>query len=413
MMDGTMLASVFLLGLGVGVVFGWLATSLRTQKRISELSTTLEIERTKNDGLVQTFEALSDKALRQNNHAFFELANAKLEPLQKSLEQFDSKLQEVEKQRVGAYAGVTQQISNLLSAQNELRSETASLVGALKTPRIRGRWGEIQLKRVVEIAGMLDHCDFFEQQSGDGPLRPDMIIELPYGRTIVIDAKVPLDSYLMAMEAKDDDTRKAKLIEHVRQIRKHMSQLSGKSYWDQFPSAPEFVFMFLPGESFYSAALQQDPSLIEDAVNQRVIIATPVTLITLLRAVEFGWRQKRLDENAKQIGNLGKELYERICKMGDHFAHLGSKLRGAVDSYNDAVGSLEARVLVSARRFKELGVAGATKEIETVESIEVVPRKMQASEVHQMWEASPRETKLRNASLNAEQSDRNLMGDAP
>jgi len=215
-----------------------------------------------------------------------------------------------------------------------------------------------------------------------------MIIQLPYGRTIVIDAKVPLDSYLMAMDAKDDDMRKAKLIEHVRQIRKHMSQLSGKSYWDQFQSAPEFVFMFLPGESFYSAALQQDPSLIEDGVNQRVIIATPITLITLLRAVEFGWRQKRLDENAKQIGNLGKELYDRVCKMGDHFAHLGSKLRGAVDSYNQAVGSLETRVLVSARRFKEFGAADVTKEIETVESIELVPRKMQAPEMCELSETS-------------------------
>ncbi len=388
MIDSTIVASMFLLGLGIGAIFGWLATSLRTQKRVTELSTTLEIERSKNDGLVQTFEALSDKALRQNNQEFFRLASAKLEPLEKSLEQFDCKLQEVEKQRVGAYAGVTQQISNLLSAQNELRSETANLVGALKTPRIRGRWGEIQLKRVVEIAGMLDHCDFFEQQSGDGPLRPDMIIQLPYGRTIVIDAKVPLDSYLMAMDAKDDDMRKAKLIEHVRQIRKHMSQLSGKSYWDQFQSAPEFVFMFLPGESFYSAALQQDPSLIEDGVNQRVIIATPITLITLLRAVEFGWRQKRLDENAKQIGNLGKELYDRVCKMGDHFAHLGSKLRGAVDSYNQAVGSLETRVLVSARRFKEFGAADVTKGIETVESIELVPRKMQAPEMCELSETS-------------------------
>ena len=246
MIDSTMLASVFVLGLGVGAVLGWLATSLRTQKRVTELSTTLEIERTQNDGLVQTFEALSDKALRQNNQAFFELAHAKLEPLQKSLEQFDSKLQEVEKQRVGAYAGVTQQISNLLSAQNELRSETASLVGALKTPRIRGRWGEIQLKRVVEIAGMLDHCDFFEQQSGDGPLRPDMIIELPYGRTIVIDAKVPLDSYLMAMEAKDEGTRKDKLIEHVKQIRKHMSQLSAKSYWVNFNQHLNLFLCFSP-----------------------------------------------------------------------------------------------------------------------------------------------------------------------
>jgi DNA recombination protein RmuC len=390
MINSTIVASMFLLGLGVGAIFGWLATSLRTQKRVTELSTTLEIERTKNDGFVRTFEGLSDKALRQNNQAFFELANERLGPLQKSLEQFDHKLQDVEKQRVGAYEGVTQQIGNLLSAQNELRSQTANLVGALRTPRVRGRWGEIQLKRVVEIAGMLDHCDFMEQQSGDGPLRPDMIVQLPYERTIVIDAKVPLDSYLMAMEAQDDDTRKAKLNDHVRQIRKHMSQLSVKSYWDQFQSAPEFVFMFLPGESFYSAALQQDPSLIEDGVSQRVIIATPITLITLLRAVEFGWRQKRLDENAKQIGNLGKELYDRVCKMGDHFAHLGSKLRGAVDSYNQAVGSLETRVLVSARRFKELGAADNTKEIDTMVSIDVTPRRLQASEMCELSETSLR-----------------------
>jgi DNA recombination protein RmuC len=390
MINSTIVASMFLLGLGVGAIFGWLATSLRTQKRVTELSTTLEIERTKNDGFVRTFEGLSDKALRQNNQAFFELANERLGPLQKSLEQFDHKLQDVEKQRVGAYEGVTQQIGNLLSAQNELRSQTANLVGALRTPRVRGRWGEIQLKRVVEIAAMLDHCDFMEQQSGDGPLRPDMIVQLPYERTIVIDAKVPLDSYLMAMEAQDDDTRKAKLNDHVRQIRKHMSQLSVKSYWDQFQSAPEFVFMFLPGESFYSAALQQDPSLIEDGVSQRVIIATPITLITLLRAVEFGWRQKRLDESAKQIGNLGRELYDRLCKMGDHFAHLGSKLHGAVDSYNQAVGSLESRVLVSARRFKELGAADNAKEIDTMVSIDVTPRRLQAPEMHHVSEASPR-----------------------
>jgi DNA recombination protein RmuC len=388
MIDSTIQVSTFLVGLGVGVILGWLVTSLRTQKRVTELSTMLEIERSKSDGLVHTFDSLSDKALRQNNQAFFQLADAKLEPLQKSLEKFDCRLQEVERQRVGAYQGVTQQINNLLSAQNELRSQTANLVGALKTPWVRGRWGEIQLKRAVEIAGMLDHCDFFEQQSGDGPLRPDMIIQLPYERTIVIDAKVPLDSYLMAIEAKDEDTRKAKLIEHVQQIRRHISKLSGKAYWDQLQSAPEFVFMFLPGESFYSAALQQDPSLIEEGGNQRVIIATPTTLITLLRAVEFGWRQKRLDENAKQIGNLGKELYDRVCKMRDHFAHLGSKLRGAVDSYNQTVGSLEARVLVSARRFKEFGAADVTKEIESVNLIEAMPNKLQAMEINQLTGAS-------------------------
>ena len=203
MFDGTMPTSMLwlLLGLGAGFVFGWLAVKLRTQKRVTELSTTLEIERTKNAGLALTFEALSDKALRQNNQTFFELANEKLAPLQKSLEQFDSKVQEIEKARAGAYAGITQQINDLLSAQKELRTQTVNLVGALKNPRTRGRWGEIQLKRVVEMAGMLDHCDFFEQESGDGPLRPDMVVHLPHGRMIVVDAKVPLDAYMMAMEA--------------------------------------------------------------------------------------------------------------------------------------------------------------------------------------------------------------------
>jgi DNA recombination protein RmuC len=311
------------------------------------------------------------------------LANQKLGPLQKSLEQFDAKVQEIEKARTGAYAGVTQQISSLLAAQSELRTETANLVGALKTPRTRGRWGEIQLKRVVEMAGMLDHCDFFEQQSGDGPLRPDMTVHLPHGRRIVVDAKVPLDAYLMAMEAKEDATRESKLGEHARRIREHMSALSSKSYWAQFQPAPEFVFMFLPGESFYSTALEQDPALIEEGVKQRVIIATPITLIALLRAVEFGWRQEKLAEHAEQIGNLGKELHDRVCKMGDHFANLGSSLRGAVDSFNQTLGSLETRVLVSARRFKELGAADGTKEIGTVESIEVIPRELQAPEMHQ------------------------------
>jgi DNA recombination protein RmuC len=385
MFDSTMLMGMFwlLLGVGVGVGFGWLIAKLRTQKRITELSTILEIEQMKNADLGQTFEALSDRALRQNNQTFFELANEKLGPLQKSLEQFDCKVQEIEKARVGAYASVTQQINGLLAAQNELRTQTVTLLGALKNSGTRGRWGEIQLKRVVEMAGMLDHCDFVEQQSGDGPLRADMIVRLPLGRSIVIDAKVPLVAYLMAMEAKDGATREAKLREHVRQIREHMSALGGKSYWSQFQPAPDFVFMFLPEESFYSAALEQDPSLIEEGVKQGVIIATPVTLIALLRAVEFGWRQEKLAEHAGQIGNLGKELHDRVCTMGDHFARLGSSLSGAVESYNQTLGSLETRVLVSARKLRELGAADGMKEIGTVEPIDVVSRKLQAPEMRQ------------------------------
>jgi DNA recombination protein RmuC len=385
MFDTTMLTSVFwlLLGLGVGVGLGWLAAKLRSQKRVTELSTTLEFERVKNAGLAQTFEALSDRALRQNNQTFFELANQKLGPLQSSLEQFDRKVEEIEKARVDAYAGVRQQIDGMLAAQSDLRTQTTNLLGALKNPRTRGRWGEIQLKRVVEMAGMLDHCDFEEQQSGDGPLRPDMIVHLPGGRIVVVDAKVPLEAYLTAMEANDEATREAKLGEHARRIREHMSALSNKSYWAQFQPAPEFVFMFLPGESFYSAALDQDASLIEEGVKQGVIIATPITLIALLRAVEFGWRQDKIAKNAEQIGELGKELHDRVCKMSDHFTSLGSSLRNAVESYNQTLGSLEMRVLVSARRFKDFGATDGTKEIDRMGPIEVIPRQLQAPEMRQ------------------------------
>jgi DNA recombination protein RmuC len=299
------------------------------------------------------------------------------------LEQFDSKVQEIEKQRVGAYRSITEQICGLNNAQVELRTQTANLVGALKAHRTRGRWGEIQLKRVVELAGMVDHCDFFEQRSGNGSLRPDMIIHLPGERIVVVDAKVPLDAYLLSLEASDDASRDAKLDQHVCQVRKHIADLSGKAYWSQFQPTPEFVFMFLPGEAFYSAALQQDPSLVEDAVQQGVIVATPTTLIALLKAVEFGWRQEKIAKNAEQIGKLGRELYDRVCTMGGNFVDLGSSLRGAIESYNRTLGSLEARVLVSARRFKDLGISDDTKEIKVAPSIEVIPRQVQASEIIQ------------------------------
>jgi DNA recombination protein RmuC len=368
-------------GTAIGIVVGWLLASVRSQKRLAELTTSLDFEQTKNAEIGRTFEALSDQALRKNTQAFFDLAAVKLAPIQTSLEQFDRKVQEIERQRVGAYHNITQQITGLLSAQNELRNQAATLAGALKAPRTRGRWGEIQLKRVVELAGMLDHCDFFEQRSGDGTLRPDMVIQLPGQRRIVVDAKVPLEAYLTSMETNDDVRRNAKLDEHVAQIRSHMANLSSKAYWAQFQPAPEFVFMFLPGEAFYNAALERDPSLIEDGVQQRVILATPVTLIALLRAVEFGWRQDKIAEHAEHIGKLGTELHDRLCTMAAYFGDLGGSLEAAVESYNKVLGSLESRVLISARRFRELGAASEDKEIKVSQPVDVVPRELQAPEL--------------------------------
>ena len=344
--------------------------------------------------LREAFQSLSAEALRQNNQSFLDLARTSLgefqrsaaadldhrrqeigdlvKPVRESLDKVDSKLQAVERDRVDAYSALREQVRSLASTQQQLQSETVKLVQALRTPAVRGRWGEIQLKRVVEIAGMLDHCDFFEQQSvstEDGRLRPDMLIRLPGGRNVVVDAKAPLGAYLEAMEAADDAARENRLRDHARQVRDHITKLGAKSYADQFEPAPEFVVMFLPGETFFSAALQVDPALIEFGVDKRVIVATPTTLIALLRAVAYGWRQEKLAENAQAISELGREIHERLCTMVDHFERLGGHLDRAVASYNDAVGSLERRVLVSARRLKEAGV-GASQEIPSLEGIE-------------------------------------------
>jgi DNA recombination protein RmuC len=348
------------------------------------------------------FQALAAEALRQNNQSFLDLARTSLgefqkgatadlesrqkamgelvEPINKALNSMDGKLQEIEKERHGHYARLTEQLKAVGAAHEKLHAETSNLVRALRSPSVRGRWGEIQLKRVVEMAGMLEYCDFTEQEtltSDGGRLRPDLVVRLPGGKSVVVDAKTPLEAYLDAIEATDDATREARLKQHARQVRDHMVGLGSKAYWSQLEATPEFVVMFLPGEHFFGAALEQDPGLIEYGVDQGVIVASPTTLIALLRAVAYGWRQEKLADNARAISELGRALHERLAKMGEHFGKVGTHLDRAVGAYNDTVGSLESRVLVSARRFQDLGAAGST-EIEEVSVVERATRKLNA-----------------------------------
>lgn len=387
----------------------------RTAADLSALQARLEEERRVNqeklalltnaeEKLADAFKALSADALRNNNQSFLDLARQNLEkfqetargdlerrqtaidelvkPLKDSLEKVDDKIVELEKTRATAYGELREQLKTLATSQTQLQSETGNLVKALRIPHVRGRWGEIQLRRVVEMAGMVRYCDFTEQTTvngEDGRLRPDMIVRLPGNRTIVVDAKVPFDAFYESIATPDDDVRSSKLKDHARLVRTHIQTLSRKSYQEAVQPTPEFVLLFLPGETFYSAALENDPKLIEDGVSQNVIIATPTTLIALLKAISYGWRQEQMAENAHEVSNLARSLYDRLRTFTKHFDDIGRNLDRALDSYNKGVRSLETRVLVTARRFKERG-AIAGEEIAILEPIDKATRPMSFDE---------------------------------
>jgi DNA recombination protein RmuC len=380
-----------IIGIALGATGAWLVLRARIRD-----------ERIAHDRLTDSFRALAAEALSSNNQQFVALAKAELgqhqvqaredldkrrraidalvKPVADSISNVDRKIEQLERERAQAHGALYNHLKTVTAQQDDLKRETQNLVTALRAPQTRGRWGEIQLRRVCEMAGMLKHCDFSEQAtvtSDDGRLRPDVVVQLPGGKQIVVDAKVPLAAYLEAIEARDEDIRRTHIAAHVRQMRDHIKKLAAKAYWEQFES-PEVVVMFVD-EAMYRVALDEAPALIEEAFEQNVVIATPSTLLALLRAIQYGWRQERLAESAREVAALGHELHDRLGKFSEMLAKLGRALGTSINAFNQAVGSFDTRVVVSARKLSEAGAASDLKELNAPEPIELAPRQVSAA----------------------------------
>ncbi len=369
---------VVILCLAAGAALGWLAGRLRAATDIARLEATVRVRAEGEARLEQSMRSLAYESTAQSQEA---VARA-VAPLQETLQRYEVRVAELEHSRVDAYAELREQVRAMGVVSGELRTETKQLVAALRAPQVRGRWGEHQLRRIVEAAGLLEHCDFAEQVTASTEhqgVRPDLVVTLSGGRSVIVDAKAPFDAYLSAMEARDEQTRDGHLNRHAQHLRRHIDALASKTYWSAFASTPEFVVLFIPADPFLDAALQRDASLMEHAFRRDIVLATPATLIAMLRTVAYSWRQEELARNAVAVHGLARELYGRLSTLGEHVGKLGGSLAGAVTSYNKAVGSLESRVLVSARKLAEMGVAG--HDLPTPAQIEITPRQPQAPEL--------------------------------
>lgn len=403
----------------LSLLIGALLAHLRAQKQIarlqrqnSSLTTTLEMQQSSANEkiealektraqLSETFSALSSEALKHNSEQFLKLAQENLkqfnvqaqgdlakkeqsiehliQPIKAVLEKTEKQIREIEHERKEAYGSISKHLENMAQTQQMLHNETRNLVKSLRRPEVRGQWGEMTLKRLVELSGMVEHCDFFEQEhteTDEGNIRPDMIVRMPGRREIVIDVKTPLDAYLNAIEADSDAQRDQHLLHHAKKVRERIRELASKSYWGQFKQSPDFVVLFIPGDHFLSAALEKDSALLEDALKQKVILATPTSLVALLRAVAFGWNQQAITDNAEKIRDLGEDLYKRLCTFTGHMSRVGKGLNSSLEHYNKAVGSFERQVLSGARKFTEMGIS-ATKEPEALEPIEKLARTLE------------------------------------